>query len=152
MIEDRNYDLTLHFAKKLTAPLVETTGSKAKSYLVMKSDKKLNILVAFHSNTAIEYTVDIKSAKSEEAMSSKTEFGQLTSHKTAIRGVTMSANDQLFATNSFDSVKVWSVDLFQYSQKQNIEIQCKQSIDETNVLSVCILPGNKYLVLGTKDG
>lgn len=34
----------------------------------------------------------------------------------------MSANDQLFATNSFDSVKVWTVDLFQYSQKQNIEV------------------------------
>ena len=69
-----------------------------------------------------------------------------------IRGVTMSANDQLFATNSFDSVKVWSCDLFQYSQKNNIEIQCKQSLDEANVLSMAILPGNRYIVLGTKDG
>lgn len=25
-------------------------------------------------------------------------------------------------------------------------------MDETNVLSVCILPGNKYIVMGTKDG
>ena len=64
----------------------------------------------------------------------------------------MSANDSMFATNSFDSVKVWSVDLFMYSQKNNLEVQCKQSLAEQNVLSMCILPGNKFIVLGTKEG
>jgi hypothetical protein len=39
-----------------------------------------------------------------------------------IRGVILSPNDQIFATNSFDSVKVWSVDLFQYQQKNTIDI------------------------------
>ena len=64
----------------------------------------------------------------------------------------MSSNDSLFATNSFDSVKVWSVDLFMYSQKNNLEVQCKQSLEEQNVLSMTILPGNKFMVLGTKEG
>ena len=64
----------------------------------------------------------------------------------------MSANDSLFATNSFDSVKVWQVDLQQYSKTNKIDVHCKSSIDEQNILSMAILPGNKLIVLGTKEG
>ena len=64
----------------------------------------------------------------------------------------MASNDQVFATNSFDSVKVWTVDLYRYSQKNSLQIQAKLSLEEPNVLSMAILPGNKYMVLGTKTG
>ena len=64
----------------------------------------------------------------------------------------MAANDSLFATNSFDSVKVWQVDLQQYSKTNKIDVQCKSSIEEQNVLSMAILPGQKLVVLGTKEG
>lgn len=80
-------------------------------------DKKeaMDILVAYHSNTIIKHTIDVKGAKNdEEEKSGSTKsmtFGDLTSHKQPVRGVSMSANDSLFATNSFDSVKVWQVDL-----------------------------------------
>jgi U3 small nucleolar RNA-associated protein 12 len=70
----------------------------------------------------------------------------------AIRGVTISPNDGIFATHSFDSLKVWSVDLFSANQKGEFTIQCKQSLNEANILSATILPGNKYIVLGTKSG
>ena len=66
-----------------------------------------------------------------------------------IRGVVMSATDNLFATNSFDSVKVWNVDL---AAGEGLQIECKQTLDETNVMSMAMLPGNKYIVLGTKEG
>lgn len=122
MVEDGSYDITLHFSRKLAIPLAETTGSKAKSFVVLRSDEKsMRVVVTFHSNTALEYEVDLKAGKVDPFVQ-KTEFGQLTSHRTPIRGVTISANDQLFTTNSFDSVKVWTCDLFQYSQKNNIEI------------------------------
>jgi len=39
------------------------------------------------------------------------------SHELAIRGVSISPNDGLFATHSFDSIKVWTVDLFAANQK-----------------------------------
>ena len=40
----------------------------------------------------------------------------------AIRGVSISPNDSIFATHSFDSLKVWSVDLFQSNQKGELTI------------------------------
>jgi U3 small nucleolar RNA-associated protein 12 len=152
--------LALHFARKLTVPLVETAGnSKAKSFAMIpsKDEGNLKVLVAFHSNTAFEYKIDLVQSKEEGVDAStvakvKTSFGQMTSHRMPIRGVALSANDSIFATNSFDSVKVWSVDLFMYSQKNSLQLQCKQSIDEPSILSMAILPGNKYIVLGTKEG
>lgn len=54
--------------------------------------------------------------KSAEKFSLKQTYGELECHKQGVRGVCISANDQVFATNSLDSVKVWSVDLFMYSQ------------------------------------
>lgn len=37
-------------------------------------------------------------------------FGELESHKQAIRNVVISENDGLLATSSFDSVKLWAID------------------------------------------
>jgi U3 small nucleolar RNA-associated protein 12 len=47
-------------------------------------------------------------------------------------------------------VKVWSVDFS--SQKEQLNIRCSHSLDYQNVLSILILPGNKYVVMGTKEG
>lgn len=58
----------------------------------------------------------------------------------------------MFATSSFDSVKVWSVDLYRYAQQNSLQIQPKLNLDEAGILSMAILPGNKYMVLGTKSG
>jgi hypothetical protein len=43
----------------------------------------------------------------------------------AVRGVAISPNDAMFATHSFDSLKVWSVDLFQSNQKGELTIECR---------------------------
>ena len=91
----------------------------------------------------------------EEKQSVTSILGEMSGHRLPIRGVQLSANDHLFATNSFDSVKVWTVDLFLNSLDQNaspLTIRCKQSLDEPNILSMTILPGNKLIVLGTKSG
>ena len=93
MIEEGTYDITNHFSRKLEIPLTELTNSKAKSFAVLKSDEKsLRVVVAFHSNTAIEYQVDLKAGVTDP-FSQKTEYGQLKSHRTPIRGVSISAND-----------------------------------------------------------
>ena len=93
MIEEGNYDITNHFSRKLEIPLTELTNAKAKSFALLKSDEKsLRVVVAFHSNTAIEYQVDLKAGVTDP-FSQKTEYGQLKSHRTPIRGVSISAND-----------------------------------------------------------
>lgn len=35
---------------------------------------------------------------------------------------------------------------------QGLQVECKQSVEEVNVLSMAILPGDKFIVLGTKEG
>jgi len=149
--------MALHFSKKLTVPL--DPSSKARAFTVKKTStskkEKLEVLVSFHGNSVALYSLDAAKKEGEEekqAFTLKQTFGQMECHKTAVRGVVVSSNDSLFVTNSFDSVKVWSVDLFMYSQRNNLQIQAKQSLDESNVLSMAILPGNKYMVLGTKEG
>ena len=77
-------------------------------------------------------------------------FGELDSHKLPIRSVQISENDGLMTTCSFDSVKVWKIDFM--AQQQQLKMTCSQSIDHPNILSMLILPGNKHLVMGTKEG
>jgi hypothetical protein len=56
---------------------VELTQSKAKSFAVLKSDEKsLRVVITFHSNTAIEYQIDLKAGVTDP-FSQKAEFGQL---------------------------------------------------------------------------
>lgn len=85
--------------------MVLDPSSKVRSFALL-TDNGLKVMAAFHSNQVVMYKVE------EEAQSMHTVFGDLSSHKLPIRSVQMSANDHLFATSSFDSVKVWTVDLF----------------------------------------
>ena len=71
----------------------------------------MKICVTFASNQALQYTVQMESTESTEVAKVECVYGELPSHKMEIRGVTMSTIDNYFATNSFDSVKVWNVDL-----------------------------------------
>ena len=77
-------------------------------------------------------------------------YGEIESHKLPIRGVQMSENDGILATYSFDSVKVWKSDFM--AQQEQLKLSCSHSFDQQNVLSLVILPGNKYVVMGTKEG
>lgn len=64
------------------------------------------------------------------------------SHRTALRWVAMADNDSIFITASMDWVKVWNVE----------ERKCIKSIDVKNVVSILLLPPNKHVLLGTKQG
>ena len=67
-----------------------------------------------------------------------------------MRGVALSQNDYLLATFSFDCVNLWQIDFSALNNSMNIAF--KASIDIVNVLSVLIMPGNKYIVMATKEG
>ena len=55
------------------------------------------------------------------------------------------------ATYSFDSVNVYQID-FNASTK-NLLTSFKANIDSVlNVLTMLILPGNRFLLMGTKEG
>lgn len=105
--------------------------------------------MTFSSNQALLYTVQLE--ETEDLAKVDCVYGEMTSHKQEIRGVVMSSTDRLFATNSFDSVKIWQVDLAPQNHT-GYQIECKSSLDEMNVMTMAMLPGDKYLVLGTREG
>jgi len=110
--------MALHFSKKLNVPL--DPRSKARSFTLMKTStsKKstIEVLVSFHGNSVALYSLKPKKGAEEEKepFTLKQTYGQLECHKTPVRGVVVSSNDSVFVTNSFDSVKAWSVDLYMY--------------------------------------
>ena len=120
-MEARDYNMALHFSKRLTMAL--DPSSKARSFATVSrssasKNDKFELLVAFHGNSMAKYSVQAKKSKNEEIKQEyelAQNYGALECHKQGVRGVAVAANDQLFATNSFDSVKVWSVDLYRYA-------------------------------------
>ena len=62
----------------------------------------------------------------------------------------LSGNDYLMVTSSFDSLNIWSIDF--NASKNSLHLGLKQNIAQSNILSVLILPGNKYVLMGAKDG
>jgi hypothetical protein len=93
-------------------------STKARSFALVPG-RDLDIIMTFHNNKAIHYMLKIE----EEGVSTELgRLGEMQSHELAIRGVAVSPNDGIFATHSFDSLKVWSVDLFSANQKGEFTI------------------------------
>lgn len=65
--------------------------------------------------------MDLEKQKDSELKLEKT-YGELESHKLAIRGVQISENDGIMATSSFDSVKIWNIDFS--SQQESLYMRC----------------------------
>ena len=106
-IDKRDYEMQMHFSKK--SSFIVNPESKARSFTIVPG-QNLDCLVSFHSNQVIWYNLKIdKEAAEAKELST---IGHMQSHELAIRGVAVSPNDGLFATHSFDAIKVWTVDLF----------------------------------------
>ena len=143
MVQNGDYDITLHFSKKGVIELQERVRSAISFY----NNDAAEIYLSMGSlNQIFQYKLDLKGGESKKVKA----IGGDHCHAGPIRGVVISNNDYLMASFSFDSVKLWSIDF--NSNQKSLEIKLKQSIKVANVLSLLILPGNKYLVLATKEG
>ena len=148
-IEQRDYEFSIHFSKKTT--WVVDPQTKARSFTIIPG-KQMGCIVAFHNNHCIQYDLKLESDEQQSNLKELKTIGEMSAHQMAIRGVVVSPNDAIFATHSFDCLKVWTVDLYMSNQKGDLTVACRQSLAETNILSATILPGNKYIVLGSKAG
>ena len=67
-MEDRDYNMALHFSKRLTMTL--DPSSKARSFATVSrsgsKNDKFEMLVAFHGNSMAKYSVQAKKSKNEE--------------------------------------------------------------------------------------
>jgi U3 small nucleolar RNA-associated protein 12 len=124
---------------------VRTAGKvRSVSWVDIKGSKKLQLLVGTSNNLIDVYEIAQKSKKkSEEAPDyTRTVSVELSGHRNDIRALALSSDDRMLASASSGSLKIWNV------RTQN----CLRTLECGYALCCAFLPGDKIVIVGTKDG
>ncbi|OCT51307.1 putative WD repeat-containing protein [Cladophialophora carrionii] len=127
--------------------VIVRTGGKVRSidWAGGKSGKSVQILVAT-SNNQLEL-FDVSASEKRKKSSETPEYNRTLSvdmpgHRTDVRCVAISSDDRMLATASQGSLKIW-----------NTKTQtCLRTLDCGHALSLTFLPGDKIVVVGTREG
>ena len=126
-------------------------GGKVRSvsWMYTNGSKKLQILVGTDSNLIDVYEIPQKSkSKSDEELEhNRTLSVELPGHRNDIRALALSSDDRMLASASSGKsanggLKIWNV------RTQN----CLRTLECGRALCAAFLPGDKIVVVGTKDG
>ena len=112
-------------------------GFKVKSFDACLDSQKLKIYASLGNNSIECYFVD--SIASPSRLHSSV---QLQGHRSDIRALGLSSDDQLLASGSSSELKLWNL----------LTGNCVSTFESGYCLCVMFLPGNKHLLVGTKSG
>ena len=148
--EDENVvDISSALISEIFIPsLVVRTGGKVRSmdWAGGKSGKSVSLLAATSNNQVELYNVSIadkKKLKSDEPPDYNRSFSvDMPGHRLDIRCLALSSDDRMLASASNGSLKIWN------ARTQN----CIRTLDCGYALCAAFLPGDKIVVLGTKEG
>ncbi|KAL5121294.1 beta transducin [Pleosporales sp. CAS-2024a] len=124
---------------------VRTAGKvRSVSWMHSRGSKKLQLLVGTTNNLIDLYEIPQKSkTRTEEAPDyNRTLTVELAGHRNDIRALALSSDDRMLASASSGGLKIWNV------RTQN----CLRTLECGYALSCAFLPGDKIVVVGTKDG
>lgn len=125
--------------------IVRTAGKvRSVSWIRSRGSKKLKLLVGTNNNLIDVYEIPQKGkAKTEEAPDyNRTLSVELAGHRNDIRALALSSDDRMLASASSGGLKIWNV------RTQN----CLRTLECGYALCCAFLPGDKIVVVGTKDG
>lgn len=126
-------------------------GGKVRSisWMHIRGSKKLQMLVSTDSNLIDVYEIPQKgkSKSEEEPEYSRTLSVELAGHRNDIRALALSSDDRMLASassgkSSTGGLKIWNV------RTQS----CLRTLECGRALCAAFLPGDKIVVVGTKDG
>ena len=123
------------------------TGGKVRSmdWAGGKSGKSVSIL-ASTSNNQLELfdvtIIDAKAKKTEQPEYTRTQSVDMAGHRTDIRCMALSSDDRMLASASHGSLKVWN------TRTQS----CLRTLECGYALCAAFLPGDKIVVIGTREG
>ncbi|KAG1082432.1 hypothetical protein G6F42_022579 [Rhizopus arrhizus] len=103
---------------------------------------EIQIVASLSNNTIEAYTVPITHEKKEEAEASRLYSIDVPGHRSDIRTLALSSDDELLASASSNLLKVWNMKTR----------SCIRSIECGFALCSAFLPGNKHIIIGTKTG
>ncbi|XP_064627988.1 WD repeat-containing protein 3-like [Lineus longissimus] len=112
---------------------------KIRSFDILKDGNHAKIVVLLTCNTIEQFSVDLSEKKPQcESLGSLTMPG----HKTDVRTVAFSSDNTAFLSASGEAVKIWN----RSSQ------HCIRTMACSYALSSLFAPGDRHVVVGTKDG
>ncbi|EXJ92768.1 hypothetical protein A1O3_01320 [Capronia epimyces CBS 606.96] len=122
------------------------TGGKVRSiaWAGEKAGKSIHILVATSNNQLelFDIAASDKTKTAEPPEYSRTLSVDMPGHRTDIRCVALSSDDRMLATASQGSLKIWN------TKTQS----CLRTLECGYALCISFLPGDKIVVVGTREG
>ena len=129
--------------------LIVRTGGKVRSidWAGGKSGRSVSVLVATSNNQVEVYNVSVAEKKKKLGSDEQADYNRnfavdMPGHRSDIRCLAPSSDDRMLASASHGSLKIWNV------RTQN----CIRTLDCGYALCAVFLPGDKIVVLGTKEG
>ncbi|KAF2736669.1 WD40 repeat-like protein [Polyplosphaeria fusca] len=124
---------------------VRTAGKvRSVSWVRIRGSKKLQLLVGTSNNLIDVYEIPQKGKMKTEADPeyTRTVSVELAGHRNDVRALALSSDDRMLASASSGGLKIW-----------NIRTQsCLRTLECGYALCCAFLPGDKIVVVGTKDG
>lgn len=129
----------------LVSHAIVRTGGKIRSIDWM-AGRGLRLLVADTNNQLEVYSVDAadrkKSKEQKEVDYARSLLLELPGHRTDVRSLALSSDDRMLSSASNGSLKIW-----------NVRTQmCLRTLECGYSLCSAFLPGDKIVVVGTRDG
>ncbi|OAL55940.1 WD40 repeat-like protein [Pyrenochaeta sp. DS3sAY3a] len=124
---------------------IRTAGKvRSVAWMRIRGTKKLQLVVGTNNNLIDVYEIPQKGkSKTEEAPDySRTLSVELAGHRNDIRALALSSDDRMLASASSGGLKIWNI------KTQN----CLRTLECGYALCCAFLPGDKIVVVGTKDG
>lgn len=126
--------------------IVRTTGKvRSVDWAIQQGSKDLQLLVGSTNNLLELYTIvgkDKLKSKTDVADYNKALGVDLPGHRTDIRSLSLSSDDKMLASAANGSLKIW-----------NVKTQaCIRTFECGYALCCAFLPGDKVVVVGTKEG
>ncbi|GAA5885783.1 hypothetical protein JCM16303_006062 [Sporobolomyces ruberrimus] len=126
---------------------VVRTGGKIKSFSfapeTLKSKGEVQILAALSNNSLEVYKLPpAGSSKAPAVEPIKLHTLDLPGHRSDVRCLAVSSDDQLIASASHGALKLWNVKT----------TKCVRTIDCGYAICCTFLPGDRHIVVGTKSG
>ncbi|KAH9114418.1 hypothetical protein AeMF1_011499 [Aphanomyces euteiches] len=132
-------------ADEVEALCVVRCSAKIRSFAFSPDtarDGTTSLLISLHNNTVESYTI-VPHAETPDGRYSKVHTLALPGHRSDVRAVSLSSDDQLILSVSSGDVKVWNAN----------SRQCVRTFTDFSLaLSAVFVPGNMHVLVGTKGG
>jgi U3 small nucleolar RNA-associated protein 12 len=125
---------------------VRTAGRvRSAAWMHIKGSKKLRLLVGTSNNLLDVYEIprkDKTKSDNEAPEYNRTLSVELPGHRNDIRALALSSDDRMLASASSGGLKIWN------TRTQN----CLRTLECGYALCCAFLPGDKIVIVGTKEG